>query len=222
MKRVIRNLHPSLIVPDDEPILLARRIAEAIDTMDDVELVAIARTAVEPAHESFCHVGNHHFSVPRHFSTHRPVPDICPEHARTEHEAAVLAFHQSLFDEVTKLTGLTPRIWHSGGGTMTIIIPLHEPAPGTDWSTPCYMGLAEDHDDTGWYGSVDYYATEEHHDAGDETTVVYTGDDPQHPQEWAHQIAAHYQSLAPTSTDRLTPNALSQEPSPTQGPLRES
>ena len=199
MKRVTLTLRPSLIVPDDaEPILLADTIAKAILTITDVERVEIGRPETGPAQESICQVGHHHFYVPQHFTGRRPVPDICPAHAHAEHQATVLAFHQPLFTEITRLTGLNPLIWHSGGGTMTIVVPLNNPAPDADWSTPCYMGLVEDTDDDGrWYGSVGYYATEEQRENGDETTIVAWGN-AQHPQEWATLIAAHYRSLTPT------------------------
>lgn len=150
-----------------------------------------AKPGTETARPGTCKVGPHPFYAPLYFPGHRPVPDICPSHAASEHHAQVVKEHSILFTEVTRLTGLTPMIWHSGGGTMTIVIPLTDPAPGEDWSFPCYMGLEEGRTDENlWYGSFSFYSSDEHHEAGG-LDIVHE-DEPQHPHEWARRIAEHY------------------------------
>jgi hypothetical protein len=204
MKRITFTLSPSLLVADDvDPLDLEFRLGRAILGLDatfesaTIETVAhLGGTHTETARPGVCRVGDHAFYAPRYFRANREVPDICPDHARAEEDAEMAELHRPLFEEVTRLTGLIPLIWHSGGGCMTIIIPLRTPEPGTGWSAPCYMGLQEGQEDDGrWHGSVGFYETDEQTEDGDGVDVVEAwGDNISHPHQWAAQIAEHYRA----------------------------
>jgi len=210
MKHITYTLAPTLLVGDDvNPLdlefLLIKALTGATFEAATIETIAhIGRTQTEAARPGTCYVGAHPFYAPQSFPADRPVPDICPDHARTEEDAQVQDLHRPLFTEVTRLTGLTPLIWHSGGGCMTIVIPLSTPEPGQDWAAPCYMGLQEgDTDDGRWYGSVSFYATEEQTGNGDGVDIVTAGsDNPQHPHQWAAQIAEHHHAHTAQTLDQ--------------------
>lgn len=193
MKRLTFKLSPILLVGDDvDPIDLGSRLTGAFldlnATFDigTIEAIGIGRTETEPARPGTCRIDGHTFYAPHYFPAGREVPDICPDHARSEEDAEVQELHRPLFEEVARLTGLHPLIWHSGGGCMTIVIPLATPEPGAGWSAPCYMGLEEGQDDEGrWYGSVSFYATEEQAGGGDGVGVVEAWGNAQYPHQWA-------------------------------------
>jgi hypothetical protein len=204
MKRITFTLSPSLLAADDvDPLDLEFRLTSAILGLDaslesaTIETVAhTGRTQTEPARPGLCRVGAHTFYAPRYFRADRDVPDICPDHSRAEEDAGVAELHRPLFEDITARTGLIPQIWHSGGGCMTIVIPLRTPEPGTSWAAPCYMGLQEGQDDDGrWHGSVSFYETDEQAEDGDGVDIVEAwGNNPSHPHEWAARIAEHYRT----------------------------
>jgi hypothetical protein len=202
MKRITFTLSPSLLVADDvDPIDLEFRLTAAIlnATLEAAIIETVAhsgRTQTEPSRPGLCRVDGHTFYAPHYFRADRDVPDICPQHAQDEEDAEVAELHRPLFEEITRLTGLTPQIWHSGGGCMTIVVPLSTPEPGTGWSAPCYMGLQEGEEDDGrWHGSVSFYETDEQAEDGGGVDVLEAwGNNPSHPHQWAALIAEHYRA----------------------------
>lgn len=228
MQRITLALSPVLLVPDGtDPHRLQQEITGALLDLEAVETVVIhgGATSTEPAREGTCRVGGHDFYAPYFFPTDRPVPDICPRHDQEEEDARVAAQHRPLFAEITRLSGLTPQIQDTGGGTMTIVIPVTPPAPSQpgqpepDWPVPCYLGLVEDVTAQGHLsGTVDFYATREAIDSGEGDPVAEAPfGDPQHPHTWARQIAAHHQLTTGATTAQPTgpTTAPPAEPGPT-------
>jgi hypothetical protein len=213
MKRITLTLSPKLLAADDvDPLELEFQLTSAILglTLESATLESVAhvgRTETETARPGVCRVGRHPFYAPHHFRADRAVPDICPEHARAEKDAEVAELHRPLFEDITRRTGLTPQIWHSGGGCMTIVIPLTTLEPGQDWSAPCYLGLQEGQDDDGrWYGSVSFYETDEQAGDGDGVDVVQAWDNnPLHPHEWAALIAEHHHTRTTDEAPAVDP-----------------
>ncbi|MCE0540417.1 hypothetical protein LWF15_33480 [Kineosporia rhizophila] len=201
MKRVILPYSFSVLVPDEtETFELGMRIGDVIHEalrqanlpgIDTIEHLSHSASQASPARPGTCRVGDHIFYAPKYLHTDQAVPDICPSHAVSEHHQQVLAEHHPLFEEVIRLTGLIPVIWHSGGGTMTIVIPLTSTESDDDWSYPCYMGLEEGRTDEGlWYGTVSFYESEDDYEDGG--LGVVRGSEPRHPHDWARRIAAHH------------------------------
>ena len=204
MQRITCTISPILLAPDDvDPADLEYRLSSAILNLDPAlglgTIEAIAHRAparTEPARAGTCRIGGHTFYAPHYFPLGRELPDICPTHARAEADDQVAELHRPLFEEITRLTGLTPQLWHSGGGVMTFVVPLTAAKPGEDWSPPCYMGLEEGQDGEGrWFGSVSFYATHDQADTGDGISVVSAPPaSPQRPHQWAAAIAEHYRA----------------------------
>ncbi|MCD5316155.1 hypothetical protein [Kineosporia babensis] len=184
-----------MLVPDETavPEMETRLAHDLLDINDVHRILVSARPKAIPARPGVCRIGGHDFLSDWNLPPDRDVPDVCREHVIT----AIERDHAEMFDYIREATNgeLQPRIEHTGGGTMTIIIPLPG-ATGEDWPVPLYMGLQEDTNDLGrWAGGVGFYLTEDDAMSGTETTVVrsykyeYTG------REWAQQVAEHYRRL---------------------------
>jgi hypothetical protein len=199
VKRVMMPLTPMFLVPDDtsttDIITLTDKLTRALLDLG-AEVVSVSRSSEAPVAEGTCRVDGHTFYAPHTWPAERTLPDICPDHARQAGYDADMAEHAPLFDAISELSGgkLKAYLWHSGGGVMTIVVPWNEPAPGTDWQYPLYMGLKEGEDEeTGdWYGSVGFYATEEDDQNGGEDIVTDLNLDSHGPRAWAQAIVTHY------------------------------
>jgi hypothetical protein len=224
VQRITLNLSATFIVPDHEEVL-SERFLEFDRLVGDFMFGHGAETVIhhpsqsEPVSEGVCRHGGHPFVSPPRWRLERPLPDICPDHARQEEDAAAEAEHATLFAEIRRLTGLEPIIWPSGGSTKSILIPLHAPSDGR-WSPPLYLGLKDgDDSDTDnpqghWYGSVSYYSTDQAYLDGepDEDVVdSHTGT----PQDWARAIAEHHAWITNQTADTTELPAAHPEHTPT-------
>jgi hypothetical protein len=197
VKRLTFDLKPMFDVPDDfeGDIALSGEMTEALFAMfreRGLDTISVGRTQSKTLRESVCRVGSHTFVEPTHFPEDRQLPDICPDHARSQEWDEVMAEHKPLFDAIEEFSGgrLKGYIEHTGGGTMTIYVPFTMPEPGHEAHAPLYMGLQEGiEEETGdWYGGVGFYATDENAEDGFQEDVVTDIDGKTGPREWARAI----------------------------------
>jgi hypothetical protein len=212
MQRITLTLTPMAITGDDTSVLdFEQAVTAALLTVPGMETILVSGMNAEPTREGTCRTGGHVFHAPFFFPSDQPLPDICPDHARAQEDDEIAQLHQPLFTEITRLTGLHPRIWHSGGGNMTIVVPLTDPEPGQDWQAPCYMGLNEGVTDDGrWLGTVSFYATEKAVEWGPDADIVDADtDNPLHPNEWARLIAQHHATLTQAASPASSVSSVS-------------
>ncbi|MCE0536079.1 hypothetical protein LWF15_11210 [Kineosporia rhizophila] len=195
MRHVTITMAPVLLVPDG---IEARPIQElfekALMNVDLgqgpgvlIERIELGRIRELPARESICRVGGHPF-YPQDWRTQNL--DICSEHAQEEWWDTAIANHRPLFDAITQMTGLVPRISYQGG-TATFEISLGGDA-GPRF--PLYQGLVQHRAISGhWLGTVGYYATED--DDENKDVIDSHVSSPLYPREWAGRLAEHFFAL---------------------------
>lgn len=166
-----------------------------------IDRIELGRIRDIPARESICRVGGHIF-YPQDWRTQNL--DICSEHAQQDWWDTAIADHRPLFDAITQMTGLSPRISYQGGAAV-FEIPLDG---DTGRRYPLYRGLVEYRALSGhWLGTVGYYATEEDDENNKETEVIDSrvtastdeaadeSSGPLYPREWAGELAKHFFAL---------------------------